>query len=1020
MSNEFLVSALSPISTELRTSLVDTIASVRTTLQGISQNRDRFYSILGLAFGDGFNTIVAESIRSQWLNGDFSPTTTNVSRALVVIDAGVDDHEFLIKGVLPDADVMVLDRHRNGIAQIDEVLRIEHFSALQIVAHGSDGELQLGNISLNLSNLLDYATTLQSWQVDEISLYACEVASGATGRDFVKQLAVVAGAKVAAATAKVGNSALGGSWNLAVQTGLVAMPLAIKNDVLANYTGLLAVTQRVSVATGGIEAGGGDSYALSISGDGRYVAFQSYATNLVTGDTNGIEDIFVYDRQTNTTQRISVGSNGTQSTGGDSYAPSISSDGRYVAFGSSSTNLVTGDTNGIEDIFVYDRQTNTSQPVSLPIGGRQDNHYSGSASISSDGRYVAFDSGASNLVTGDTNRTSDVFVYDRQTNTTQRVSVATDGTQANNYSYYPSISSDGQHVAFQSHASNLVTGDTNHLTDSFVRDTVANNQSPTDLSLNINTINENVAANTVIGNFSTTDPDTVINTFTYSLVTGTGSDDNASFTINGSQLQINASPDFETKSTYDIRVRTTDQGGLSLEKALTITITNVNEAPTVTSGATASFAENATETVYTITGTDPDAGTTFTYSISGTDAALFNINSSTGAVTFKTVPNFESPTDNGANNIYDINVIASDGSLSDTKAVAITVTNVNEAPTITSGASTNFAKNGTGIVYIVTASDPDAATIFTYSISGTDAALFSINNSTGAVTFKTAPNFESPTDNGANNVYDINVIASDGSLTDTKAVAITVTNINKAPTVTSGATANFAKNGIGTVYTVTATDPDAGTSLSYSISGTDAALFNINISTGAVTFKTAPNFEAPTDNDANNIYDINVIASDGSLTDTKAVAITVTNVNEAPTITAATFSIDENSVFNTLIGQVVANDPNTGDKITFGITSGNTDINGNGKTPFAIDSKTGEIKVNDPSDLNFEKSPTFNLGITATDAGGLSAQAVFTINLKNVFEPVTFGKGDSDVFTYGSLIFREGDQIVREGEYKSR
>jgi hypothetical protein len=168
----------------------------------------------------GTSSVIASSIPSK--------NVTNVSRALVVIDAGVDDREFLIGGVLPDAGVLVLDRHRDGIAQIGEVLRAGDFSVLQIVAHGSEGELRLGNTSLNLSNLLNYANALRSWQVEEISLYACEVASGATGGDFVKQLAVVTGARVAAATTKVGNRALGGTWSLAVQTGAIATPLMIE------------------------------------------------------------------------------------------------------------------------------------------------------------------------------------------------------------------------------------------------------------------------------------------------------------------------------------------------------------------------------------------------------------------------------------------------------------------------------------------------------------------------------------------------------------------------------------------------------------------------------------------------------------------------------------------------------------------------------------------------------------------------------------------------------------------------
>ncbi|QSV68067.1 MAG: hypothetical protein HEQ12_14835 [Aphanizomenon flos-aquae DEX188] len=368
-------------------------------------------------------------------------------------------------------------------------------------------------------------------------------------------------------------------------------------------------------------------------------------------------------------------------------------------------------------------------------------------------------------------------------------------------------------------------------------------------------------------------------TLTYSL---SGTDVNF-FNINNGVVTFKTAPNFEVpgdngaNNVYDINVIASD-GTLTATKAVAITVTNVNEAPVITSAATATFAENGTGTVYTVTATDVDTGTTLTYSLSGTDVNLFNINN--GVVTFKTAPNFEVPGDNGANNVYDINVIASDGTLTATQAVAITVTNVNEAPVITSAATATFAENGTGTVYTVTATDVDAGTTLTYSLSGTDVNLFNINN--GVVTFKTAPNFEVPGDNGANNVYDINVIASDGTLTATQAVAITVTNVNEAPVITSAATATFAENGTGTVYTVTATDVDTGTTLTYSLSGTDVNLFNIN--NGVVTFKTAPNFEVPGDNGANNVYDINVIASDGTLTATQAVAITVTNVNEPSVI----------------------------------------------------------------------------------------------------------------------------------------
>jgi Tol biopolymer transport system component len=227
-------------------------------------------------------------------------------------------------------------------------------------------------------------------------------------------------------------------------------------------------TVRASVATGGAQADGA-SYYPSISADGRYVAFLSHATNLVPGDTNGLEEIFVRDRQTGTTERVSVATGGAQADG-FSFLPSISADGRYVAFSSTATNLVTGDTNHAEDVFVRDRQIGTTECVSLDSSGVQGNNSSLVCAISADGRYVAFGSFATNLVAGDTNGANDIFVRDRQTGTTERVSVATGGAQGNFGSQNPSISADGRYVAFTSDATNLVPGDTNGREDVFVHD----------------------------------------------------------------------------------------------------------------------------------------------------------------------------------------------------------------------------------------------------------------------------------------------------------------------------------------------------------------------------------------------------------------------------------------------------------------------------------------------------------------------------------------------------------------------
>ncbi len=217
-------------------------------------------------------------------------------------------------------------------------------------------------------------------------------------------------------------------------------------------------TTRASVDTKRHQANGA-SGRNSMSDDGRFVSFESEASDLVPGDTNGVVDVFVKDRASGSTTRVSLSSGGAQGSR-DSGEPSMSADGRYVAFSSYADNLVSGDTNGAADIFVHDRVTEVTQRVSLTSSGGQANGTSGQPSMSADGRYVAFSSYADNLVSGDTNGWPDVFVHDRVTGKTERVSVSSSETQGNHISEYPSISADGRYVAFSSYADNLLSSQT--------------------------------------------------------------------------------------------------------------------------------------------------------------------------------------------------------------------------------------------------------------------------------------------------------------------------------------------------------------------------------------------------------------------------------------------------------------------------------------------------------------------------------------------------------------------------------
>jgi Tol biopolymer transport system component len=227
-------------------------------------------------------------------------------------------------------------------------------------------------------------------------------------------------------------------------------------------------TERVSVSTSGSE-GNADSRVTSISPDGRFVVFYSSASNFVAGDTNGTRDVFLRDRWIGSTERVSLGSGVAQANGASDYA-SISDDGRYVQFESYATNLVAGDTNAVCDVFVRDRSAGSTQRVSVASNGAQANSVSYGSSMSADGRYVALMSSASNLVAGDTNGCRDVFVRDRVSGTTVRASVATSGIEGNADSFGPVISADGRFLAFTSRATNFAAGGGSVWGNVYVRD----------------------------------------------------------------------------------------------------------------------------------------------------------------------------------------------------------------------------------------------------------------------------------------------------------------------------------------------------------------------------------------------------------------------------------------------------------------------------------------------------------------------------------------------------------------------
>ena len=382
---------------------------------------------------------------------------------------------------------------------------------------------------------------------------------------------------------------------------------------------------------------------------------------------------------------------------------------------------------------------------------------------------------------------------------------------------------------------------------------------------------ENTAAGMNIGDpvmGTDADGDTLIYTL--------GGTDAASFDIDAAtgQLMTVAALDYETKDSYSVTVTASDSGGLSDSIDVTITVTDVDEAQVITGDAAPNYAENGTGPVATYTATDPESAT-ITWSLEGDDAADFEI-SAGGMLTFVSPPDHENPADADRDNVYEVTVKASDGTIVDTLDVTTTVTNVDEGFEVSGTAAVDYAENGTAAVATYSATDPESATI-TWSLEGDDAADFEISAG-GMLTFVSSPDHENPADADPDNVYEVTVKASDGTNEDTLDVTITVTNVDEGFEVSGTAAVDYTENGTAAVATYSATDPESAT-ISWSLEGDDAADFEISAG-GMLTFVSSPDHENPADADPDNVYEVTVKASTGTNEDTLDVTITVTNVDE--------------------------------------------------------------------------------------------------------------------------------------------
>ncbi|QQL45498.1 cadherin domain-containing protein [Sulfuriroseicoccus oceanibius] len=493
---------------------------------------------------------------------------------------------------------------------------------------------------------------------------------------------------------------------------------------------------------------------------------------------------------------------------------------------------------------------------------------------------------------------------------------------------------------------------------------------------------EDAAVGTVVASVAAADIDSS-DTLGYAITAG---NESGAFAIDSNgNITTAAALDFETTASYALTVTVSDNGTPVLNDTATVTVnvTNVNEAPAASDGS-GSLAEDATvgTAVATVAVSDPDAGDSASFAItSGNIGGAFAIDAA-GNITTATALDHET-----ASSYALVVTVTDNGGLTDIAAVNVNVTNVNEAPVASDGSGSVAEDAAVGtVVATVAVSDPDAGDSASFAItSGNTGGAFAID-AAGNITTATALDYETTSS------YALVVTVTDGGgLTDTAAVNVNVTNVNEAPVASDGSGSLAEDATVGTaVATVAVSDPDASDSASFAITdGNTGGAFAIDAA-GNITTATALDYETSSS------YALVVTVTDGGgLTDTAAVNVSVTNVNEAPVASDGSGSVAEDATVGTAVATVAVSDPDAGDSASFAITSGNTG------GAFAIDSATGAITT--AAALDYETTSSYTLGVSVTDGGGLSDAATVTIAVTNVNESPVFAS-DPIVAADGSTL----------------
>ena len=502
------------------------------------------------------------------------------------------------------------------------------------------------------------------------------------------------------------------------------------------------------------------------------------------------------------------------------------------------------------------------------------------------------------------------------------------------------------------------------------------NVAPTDLSLSGDTISENAADGTVVGRASATDPDAG-ETFTYALTDNAG----GRFAINSGTGEITVADgsllNFEAATSHNVTVRVADSGGNTYDEVMSLNLTDVyeNSTPTDLTLSASSIAENAANgtVVGTATATDPDAGDSFTYTLTDNAGGRFAINSSTGEITVAdgSLLNFEAAAS------HNVTIEVTDGAGNTyNEVMSLNLTDVNETPTDLSLSGDTVAENVANGTIVGTASptDPDAGEIFTYALTDDAGGRFAINSGTGEITVADGSllNFEAATS------HNVTVRVTDGAgNTYNEVMSLNLTDVNETPTDLSLSGDTVAENvANGTVVgTASPTDPDAGETFTYALTDDAGGRFAINSSTGEITVADGSllNFETAAS------HNVTIEVTDGAgNTYNEVMSLNLTDVNETPTdLSLSADTVEENAANGTVVGTATPTDPDSGDTFTYSLTD---DAGGR----FAINSSTGVITVADGTLLDFSAANGHNITVRVTDSGGLTYDEVMNLDVTEI------------------------------------